>query len=123
MVGKMLNHILSGVDPEFVMKERIFEWEDYGTLKFYSQWEFIDAPVFEYLGFNDYGYVYFPYECYKNIDLDDQSEAQNQSKGGCKIHIALHGCSQSYQTNWDDFVRYGGYLEYAASNRLIVLFP
>lgn len=43
--------------------------------------------------------------------------------GGCKVHVALHGCEQGARVIGDQFYRGTGYNEYADSNRLIVLYP
>jgi hypothetical protein len=52
----------------------------------------------------DEGYVYVPKDC---------------EKGGCRVHVAFHGCRQSGGT----FPREAGYNRWAESNRLIVLYP
>ena len=39
------------------------------------------------------------------------------------MHVALHGCLQSYGNIGEDFVRHAGYNEWADSNRIIVLYP
>ena len=54
------------------------------------------------------GYLYVPDNCYK-----DQ----------CYIHVALHGCSQSRSFLGQEYVENTGYLEWAAQNNMIVLFP
>lgn len=41
----------------------------------------------------------------------------------CRVHIALHGCLQSYGNIGEDFVRHSGYNEWADSNHIIVLYP
>lgn len=45
--------------------------------------------------------------------------------GGCRVHIALHGCRQSRTSDGigDAFIERTGYLGWADANRLIVLFP
>jgi poly(3-hydroxybutyrate) depolymerase len=44
---------------------------------------------------------------------------------GCRVHIALHGCAQSRETEGvgDTFVKQSGFAEAADANRIIVLFP
>ncbi len=42
---------------------------------------------------------------------------------GCRVHIALHGCSQSREAVGDTFVKESGFAEIADSNRLVILFP
>jgi poly(3-hydroxybutyrate) depolymerase len=60
-------------------------------------------------GFADEGVVYVPPAC--------------EAQGGCRVHIALHGCEQSRETVGDDFIKESGYAEVADTNRLIILFP
>jgi poly(3-hydroxybutyrate) depolymerase len=56
----------------------------------------------------DEGYVFFPESC---------------ESGGCRVHVAFHGCRQSTRQIGVRFVENAGYIEWAQSNRLIVLFP
>jgi poly(3-hydroxybutyrate) depolymerase len=44
---------------------------------------------------------------------------------GCRVHIALHGCAQSRETEGvgDTFVKESGFAEAADANRIVVLFP
>lgn len=55
------------------------------------------------------GWVYVPSNC--------ASGAQ------CRLHVALHGCQQSYGQIGDKFVRNTGYTRWADTNSIIVLFP
>lgn len=59
-------------------------------------------------GFAANGYVYVPRDC---------------ARGGCRVHVAFHGCWQNAQAVGDHFYRYAGYNETADSNRIIVLYP
>jgi len=45
------------------------------------------------------------------------------SAGGCRIHVALHGCRQSAESVGDAFYRYAGYNRWAETNRIVVLYP
>jgi hypothetical protein len=58
---------------------------------------------------NDTGFVYVPSSC--------------AAKEPCRLHIALHGCLQSYSNIGQDFVRHAGYNEWADTNHIIVLYP
>ncbi|MEJ8835777.1 extracellular catalytic domain type 2 short-chain-length polyhydroxyalkanoate depolymerase [Ramlibacter sp. AN1133] len=55
------------------------------------------------------GWVYVPANC----------------AGGaqCRVHVALHGCQQSYGQIGDKFIRNTGYTRWADTNSIIVLFP
>lgn len=41
----------------------------------------------------------------------------------CKLHVALHGCQQSYGNIGDKFIKNTGYTRWADTNRIVVLFP
>ena len=43
--------------------------------------------------------------------------------GGCRVHVAFHGCRQSVSEIGRRFVEGAGYNPWASSNRLIVLYP
>jgi len=55
------------------------------------------------------GWVYVPANC--------AAGAQ------CRVHVALHGCQQSYGQIGDKFLRNTGYTRWADTNSIIVLFP
>lgn len=49
---------------------------------------------------------------------------QNCKDGAqCKVHVALHGCQQSYSKIGDKFIKNTGYSRWADTNSIIVLFP
>ena len=54
------------------------------------------------------GYAYVPASC---------------RSGGCRIHVAFHGCRQGAQQVGPRFVEATGYNRWAETNRLIVLYP
>lgn len=43
--------------------------------------------------------------------------------GGCRVHVAFHGCAQNRETVGDAFVERTGFARLADTNRLVVLFP
>lgn len=45
------------------------------------------------------------------------------ARGGCRIHVAFHGCAQGREFVDEAHVRQAGYARWAASNRIIVLYP
>jgi hypothetical protein len=49
--------------------------------------------------------------------------ASCRTAAGCRVHVAYHGCSQSRTAVGDSFVAHAGYLAWADSNRLVLLFP
>ena len=49
---------------------------------------------------------------------------QNCKDGAqCKVHVALHGCQQSYSKIGDKYIKNTGYTRWADTNSIIVLFP
>lgn len=90
----------------------------YGTLKAPSSevlgaYRSFDQGVFARdldgnAGLGDTGVVYVPAACHE---------------GGCRLHIAFHGCAQSLDTVGDAFVKGAGFQRWADTNRLLVLFP
>ncbi|MBS0641698.1 MAG: hypothetical protein JSS43_17685 [Proteobacteria bacterium] len=41
----------------------------------------------------------------------------------CRVHVALHGCKQSYDNIREVFVRHAGYNAWADTNHIVVLYP
>lgn len=41
----------------------------------------------------------------------------------CRIHVALHGCQQSYAAIGDKFIKNTGYARWADTNSIVLLFP
>jgi poly(3-hydroxybutyrate) depolymerase len=60
-------------------------------------------------GMETTGWVYVPSNC--------------SSGATCKVHVALHGCQQNYDTIGDKFIKNTGYTRWADTNSIIVLFP
>jgi hypothetical protein len=58
---------------------------------------------------DDKGFAYVPVAC--------------DAREPCRVHVALHGCLQSFSDIGEDFVRHAGYNEWADTNRIIVLYP
>lgn len=75
-----------------------------GQLRQFSQRRFAGAAS----GLAQVGYVYVPKDC---------------TRGGCRVHVAFHGCWQNAQAVGDHFYRHAGYNETADANRIIVLYP
>jgi len=72
----------------------------------FKQTEFGEASR---IGLDDYGYLYVPKSC------------ANGTK--CRLHIAFHGCQQSFENLGTKFIHNTGYDKWAENNNLIVLFP
>jgi poly(3-hydroxybutyrate) depolymerase len=73
----------------------------------FDQSAYIDgAPIDASLG--PEGYVFVPKAC---------------SGGGCRVHVAFHGCRQDAGEIGRRFVDGAGYNRWAATNRIVVLYP
>lgn len=66
------------------------------------------TPASRRVGLAAKGIVYVPDNC---------------QQGGCRVHIAFHGCAQNREAVGDAFVDDTGFQRWADTNRLIVLFP
>ncbi|KAL4978868.1 Alpha/Beta hydrolase protein [Aspergillus desertorum] len=63
-------------------------------------------------GMGEKGYLYVPDDC-----------RNGSSSTPCKLHVALHGCCQSYDLIGNKFVENTGYNQWADTNNIIVLYP
>ena len=77
-----------------------------GRVIAFDQAEFLPDPTRH--GLSAEGFAYVPTAC---------------EAGGCKVHVAFHGCRQTAEMIGDDFIAMSGYDRWAEANRLIVLFP
>jgi poly(3-hydroxybutyrate) depolymerase len=77
-----------------------------GRIVDFDQSEFVDSE--DYTGLSDVGHVYIPRSC---------------EKGGCRVHVAFHGCTQEDNRIGDRYYTTTGYNEMADTNRIIVLYP
>lgn len=88
------------------------DWANKGVLKKFNQQEFVDSLAWQYNGLATYGYVYYPNQCY-------------DGSATCKVHMFLHGCMNTIDgifLGYED-LSYGGWLEYAAANDIIIIYP
>jgi len=97
--GEMLAHLLGSLAPK---REPPTE-----RVRPFDQRPFLGKNVAA-SGMADEGYVFFPESC---------------ESDGCRVHVAFHGCRQTTRQIGLRFVENAGYIEWAQSNRLIVLFP
>jgi poly(3-hydroxybutyrate) depolymerase len=84
-----------------------------GALAPFDQTEFFDRRD-PGISLSGVGYVYVPAACRRG--------------GGCRLHVAFHGCRQNVDARGpdrvnDDFVRDAGYNRWAAANGIVVLYP
>lgn len=99
MAGALLGQIYGNLNPKSAQPA--------GEVITFDQGEFLENLSSH--GMADAGAVYISPEC--------------RQTAGCRVHIAFHGCGQNTAAVGDAFIRESGYLAWADSNRLIVLFP
>ncbi|UCV06297.1 PHB depolymerase family esterase [Dechloromonas denitrificans] len=97
--GQLLSHLLGPLQPAAAPPA--------GEIIAFDQAPFIKGlPIDASLAKE--GYAFVPTSC---------------RGGGCRVHVAFHGCRQSAGEIGRRFVEGAGYNGWAASNRLIVLYP
>ena len=96
--GEILKHIYGPLKPP--------KQETRGELFLFGQTEFTTGSR---TSFDEFGSAFIPESCVE--------------KKGCRVHIAFHGCSQAREVVDDAFIKGAGYNRWAATNRLIVLYP
>ncbi|NRR28635.1 depolymerase [Oxalobacteraceae bacterium] len=96
--GAILSHIYGQLQPPASSRS--------AQVASFNQGEFADVYT---TGMPPQAYVYVPAAC--------------TSQGGCKVHVAFHGCKQSAQSVNDDFYDKSSYNSWADSNKIIVLYP
>jgi poly(3-hydroxybutyrate) depolymerase len=94
--GSLLAHLLGDLNPP--------AREAAGDLVVFNQEEFAGHGA----GMASNAYVYIPSGC---------------RQGGCRIHVAFHGCRQQGEVLGTLYAKGAGYNRWAESNRLIVLYP
>jgi hypothetical protein len=97
-VGEMLKFIYRALDPPGDASR--------GKLMAFDQAEFLPP---EAISMAPVGHIFVPAEC--------------QTTPGCRLHVAFHGCLQYQQLIADAFYAQAGYNRWAATNRIIVLYP
>lgn len=97
--GRLLAHLLGA--PGVRVAQPAGQVVSFEQAAFSGGWPANDA-----LG--DTGFAYVPPDC---------------RRGGCRVHVAFHGCKQSFDRVGQAFVAGAGYNHWADSHRLIVLYP
>lgn len=97
--GAMLSHIYGQLNPKAAQPA--------GEVLSFDQREFVEGLIDH--GLADAGAVYLPPDC--------------RATSGCRVHVVFHGCGQSIAAVGDVLVAHAGFLAWADTNRLIVLFP
>ncbi len=97
--GKLLAHLLSPLQAPAAAPA--------GEMIVFDQRPFVSGRAVDASMANE-GYAFVPASC---------------RSGGCKIHVAFHGCLQNAGEIGRRFVDGAGYNGWAASNRIVVLYP
>ena len=97
--GQLLAHLLGPLKPPASVAD--------GEIIAFDQRPFIDGPAID-ASLAEEGYAFVPNVC---------------RNGGCKVHVAFHGCRQNAGEVGRRFIEGAGYNAWAASNHLVVLYP
>ena len=77
----------------------------------FDQSEFVRGGGARANGLSNTGYLYVPKDC------------EPGASAPCRLHIVLHGCTQSSEALGDEFYTKIGVNEWADANRIVVLYP
>jgi len=97
--SQLLAHLLGPLKPAMTPPD--------GDIVAFDQRPYIAGRPID-AGLGDEGYVFVPAAC---------------RGGGCRIHVAFHGCRQSSAQIGRRFVEGAGYNNWAAGNRIVLLYP
>ena len=97
--GQLLTHLLGPLKPAASTPE--------GEIITFDQRPYINGTAID-ASMAEEGYAFIPKACHS---------------GGCKVHVAFHGCRQNAGEVGHRFIDGAGYNGWAASNRIIVLYP
>ncbi len=102
--GALLTHLYGALEPASTQAPASTQGK--GELLTFDQAPYAVAPYV--VSLDDKGFVYVPQAC---------------RGGGCRVHVAFHGCGQGRERIGDTFAQHAGYNRWADSNRLVVLYP
>lgn len=97
--GELLGHLLGKLKPKSVPEP--------GHLVTFDQRPFTGGLPAD-ISMDEQGFAYIPASC---------------RAGGCRVHVAFHGCRQGEDQVGRRFVEGAGYNAWAETNRLVVLYP
>lgn len=100
--GAILSHIKGPLKPKVIASET-------GQLLKIEQGALTDLSG---TGMHQYGYVYVPESC-----------TETDSTKACSVHVSFHGCNQSIDNVNDQYAKNTGINDWAASNKMVVLYP
>ena len=105
LAGAVLHHLLAAEGRRVAAPA--------GRLVAFDQGAFLHGP--ERHGMDAVGYAYVPPGC--------EAAGADSPETGCRLHVVFHGCQQGRERLGTLFVTGTGYLEWADSYRLVVVFP
>ena len=97
--GQLLTHLLGPLKPATNAAD--------GEIIAFDQRPYINGSAID-ASMAEEGYAFIPKACHS---------------GSCKVHVAFHGCRQNAGEVGRRFIDGAGYNGWAASNRIIVLYP
>ena len=97
--GELLGHLLGKLKPKSVPEP--------GHLVTFDQRPFTGGLPAD-ISMDEQGFAYIPASC---------------RAGGCRVHVAFHGCRQGEDQVGRRFVEGAGYNAWAETNRIVVLYP
>lgn len=97
--GQLLAHLLGPLKPAAHSAD--------GEIIAFDQRPYIAGAAID-ASLADEGYAFIPNAC---------------RSGGCRVHVAFHGCRQNAGEVGRRFIEGAGYNGWAASNRIVVLYP
>lgn len=122
--GNILLHILnSSALPKAALRPPVAAISS--NIIQFPQRPFYSGNNWKATGLAQYGFAYVPRTCAEMGDrlFGKQLGAQNGSSAPCRLHVAYHGCLQSYHQVNSSYVKHAGYNEWAEANSILMLYP
>ena len=122
--GAALAHILGPLNPPRPTSRLGGRFVKFHQNEFFIPHDLTAEELKSTYSMNEFGFAYIPEAC--------------SDEDPCRVHVVFHGCKQVYNRNPDaydvnpddastpfglQYVKYGGYNEWADTNRLIILYP
>ena len=106
--GSLFHKVIPDQDTK-PLKNRVMDWKSAGTFQEFDQAEF--STDFANSSLDEKGFIYIPNNC------------KSGDSPHCMLHLVFHGCSQGRKFLDTYYAQNTGYLEWAAANDLVLLFP
>jgi hypothetical protein len=110
--GSLLTHLYSTTRP-LSPPSSSTDWSKKGQLISFDQGTYLPLLVVpSAVSMSSSAVIYVPDAC----KADSATE-------NCRLHFAYHGCDQTMADIGDSYIKDTGYLEWAAENNIVVVFP